>query len=598
MIIQTWRFPMRPFPRLGTLAFALFLLPAAVMADDTLGTPRTCVSDDGQLLASEDTVPSRLLFGSKAVPLPAAPDWTADSVRAIGGMKFADPDGDNDLDLVLGNYQQTGYPPVNEYQNEIHFNTGGVLETSPTWIATVMRHTGDVRVADVNGDGYEDLYFANGGSGFQPSTLYLGGPGGPATTPDWLDGTSMWTVGGALADLDGDEDVDLVQANQGISPIPTRPAQVFYGNGATFETFPSWVSADSVISNTAAAIDLDGSSEVAVTGLSFAADGSRRLFRIPHASVQSIDRVEVVPGPTPRFTLDREAGRIFFASAPAAGRSVEVDYTYALYPDVAFARWVNYATAVYHNSSGTLPATPTWTTGDPGATDRGLAFSDVDADGDLDMGLGSSGDPTTLWRNDGGVLTGPTWMANGSLYFGTQEIAWGDVDADGDDDLATIEFGNGHLRVFLNQGGTLETTPSWFYDFSTSASSLAWGDVNGDGFLDLAAGTARGPAVVFLNTGALTNAPDVSRGFAERLEAAPNPFLEWTTISGIEPGGGDVEIFDVCGRRVAEIDVSAGASAVRWDGRDEAGGHVSPGVYFVRQEAEEGIRTARLVRVR
>lgn len=588
---------MKSRPRPAFLALALLLLPPAAVASDTPDTPRTCVSDDGQLLAEEDAGPSFLLFGSSTVPLPAAPDWTADSVRAIGGMKFADPDGDQDLDLVLGNYQQTGFPPVNEYQNEIYFNTGGVLETSPSWVATVKRHTGDVQVCDVDEDGYEDLYFANGGTGFHPSTLYLGGPGGPATTPDWLEGTTMWTVGGALADLDGDGHVDLVQANQGISPLPTRPAQIFYGNGSTLETFPSWMSADSVISNTAAAVDLDGSSDVVVTGLSFAADGVRRIFRLPHPSVQSIDRVEVAPGPTPRYTLDRAAGRIFFAFAPAAGRSVEVDYTYALYPDIAFARWVNYATAVYHNTSGTIPTTPTWTTGDPGGTDRGVAFSDVDADGDLDMGLGNSGDPTALWRNDAGTLTGPTWMADSSLYFGTQEIAWGDVDADGDDDLATIEFGNGHLRVFLNQGGTLETTPAWFYDFASSASSLAWGDVNGDGFLDLAAGTARGPAVVFLNTGPPTDAPVVSRGFTERLEAAPNPFFERTTISGVEPRGGDVEIFDARGRRVARIAV-AGLPGVSWDGRNRTGGRVPAGVYFVRQDTEKGVRTGRIARVR
>lgn len=586
-------------PRVTRLRLLGLLGASLLLVVSSSAAPVTSVSDDGQLTVTEDTdAPSRFLFGSSTVPLPAMPDWESDSTRAIGGMRFADVDDDGDLDLALGCYQQTGFPPVNEFENLIHFNLGSALETSASWVAAVERHTGDCQTADVNGDGYADLYFANGGQSLQASTLYLGGPSGPSTTPSWNGSGGVWTVGGALADVDGDGNLDLVQANQGNSIVPFRPAQVFYGDGTTFELTPTWVSADSVISNTAAVADLDGDSELTVVAYSFAADGVRRIFTLPQAALASIDRVEVVPGPTPRFTVDRAAGRVHFASPPANGASVEVDYVHALTPDLAFARWVNFPTAVYRNDGGTISLTPTWDTGDPSATDRGAAFSDVDDDGDLDLGLGNSGDPTTWWENDGGALTAPVWAADAGLFFGTQEIAWGDVDGDGDEDLATIEFSNGHLRVFLNDGGTLETIPSWVYDFSSSASSLAWGDVNGDGFLDLAAGTARGPATVFLNTGPPTAAPEVSRGFAERIAASPNPSAGRTRLGGLDPSGGDVEIFDARGARVAMLTRPAGDADVRWNGRDGAGRPVSAGVYFARQQAAEGIRTGRIVRVK
>jgi hypothetical protein len=577
------------FAALGLGALAAHAQPAAC----------TSVSDDGLLVAEEAaSIPDRLLFGSSDVPLPAAPDWTSDLVRAIGGMAFGDFDGDEDLDLALGCYFQSGFPPVNEYENLIHFNAGGTLETTPSWVSAVERHTTDCRVADLNEDGYDDIYFATG-SVSSGSELYLGGPGGPSTSADWLSNDTVFAVGGGFGDIDGDGNLDLVQANQGTTTNPVRPVQVFFGDGTTLETVPSWQSADSTISNTVAIADLDGSSQVAVIGFALAADGSRRIFRVPHVPVEAFDRVEVVGAATPPHTLDRESGRVHFASPPAGGSTVEIDYRHASAPDVAFSRWVNYATAIYHNTGGGLPPTPTWDTGDASATDRGTAFSDVDGDDDLDLALGNSGDPTVLWRNDGGVLADTVWAADSSLFYGTQELSWGDVDRDGDEDLATIEFSNGHLRVFLNRGGELDRSPSWFYDFNGSATSLAWGDVNGDGFLDLAAGLARGEVALFLNVGPPTGVPDAqpARTLAA-LRAHPNPAPSRTRIEGLTADGGPLEIHDATGRAVRTLPRQGQATEVLWDGRDAAGRPVAPGVYFVRQESAAGPRTGRVVVLR
>jgi hypothetical protein len=581
------------------VAVALVTLSAPAAADGPNPPRPHTVSDDGKLV-SEDYLPAPpagLLFRADEVPLPATPDWTADSVRAIGGLKCADVDGDGDLDLVLGCYQQTGFPPVNEYQNMIHFNAGGTLETSAGWIGATERHTSDVRVADVNNDGYPDLYFANGGSSLQPSEVHFGGPGGPPTTPDWTASDATWSVGGTFADVDGDGNVDLIQANQGNTINPFRPVQVFYGDGTTLEVNPTWQSADSAISNTAAAVDLDGGSEVAVTDHTLAGDGSRRVFQLPHASLVSVDRVQVVGGGTPLFTVDREAGFIHFESAPAGGTTIEVDYTYPQYPDLCFSRWVNFETCVYHSNAGTLPSDPTWGTGNTDS-DRGIMFSDVDGDGDLDAALGKASAQTELWDNAAGTLTGPVWLADSTLFFSTQDQAWGDVDSDGDEDLATVNFGGGAVRVYLNRNGVMDELPSWTYTLSASGSAICWGDVNGDGRLDLAAGSARGPAIVFLNEGPSgVDAPAVAGGGAMRLSASPNPFDVSTAIAGLAADGGNVEVFDLLGRFVARVPATGGRRAV-WDGRDESGARVAAGVYLVRQTADDGIRTGRVVRVR
>jgi hypothetical protein len=67
----------------------------------------------------------------------------------------------------------------------------------------------------------------------------------------------------------------------------------------------------------------------------------------------------------------------------------------------------------------------------------------------------------------------------------------------------------------------------------------------------------------------------------------PNPFAAATTIqfSIGRSGRGDLSVFDVSGRvvrRLADGWLESGPHALRWDGRDDAGRRVAPGVYFYR----------------
>jgi Flp pilus assembly protein TadD len=73
---------------------------------------------------------------------------------------------------------------------------------------------------------------------------------------------------------------------------------------------------------------------------------------------------------------------------------------------------------------------------------------DVEADGDLDVVLGTkSGDPTVL-RNNGDGTFAPIHPFAG--VSGIQQFAWADLNGDGNPDAALID-GSGRLRVFLNQ---------------------------------------------------------------------------------------------------------------------------------------------------
>ena len=79
----------------------------------------------------------------------------------------------------------------------------------------------------------------------------------------------------------------------------------------------------------------------------------------------------------------------------------------------------------------------------------------------------------------------------------------------------------------------------------------------------------------------------LSTGPAYLQMPRPNPFASSTEIEFVleRPGLADVSVYDVGGRRVARLvneSYPAGAHRVAWAGRDDDGGALPSGVYFVR----------------
>ncbi len=93
----------------------------------------------------------------------------------------------------------------------------------------------------------------------------------------------------------------------------------------------------------------------------------------------------------------------------------------------------------------------------------------------------------------------------------------------------------------------------------------------------------------------------IAAGFGLR-GAWPNPFTRTSSLDFTLPRAGhaDLVVFDVAGRvvkRLLSLDLPAGAHAAAWDGTDDAGRVVRPGVYFYRLTAPGASSTRRAVRV-
>src|SRR5687768_5687518 len=81
---------------------------------------------------------------------------------------------------------------------------------------------------------------------------------------------------------------------------------------------------------------------------------------------------------------------------------------------------------------------------------KSVAVGDVDADGDLDLVVGSESQPDVVYLNDG---TGnfPTGRAFNTGVDETNSVAVGDMDAGGDLDIIAGNYGRQNV-VYLNNG--------------------------------------------------------------------------------------------------------------------------------------------------
>ncbi len=89
------------------------------------------------------------------------------------------------------------------------------------------------------------------------------------------------------------------------------------------------------------------------------------------------------------------------------------------------------------------------------------------------------------------------------------------------------------------------------------------------------------------------------------MHVAPNPFTTTAAVRFAAPaeGAARLEVMDVAGRRVRSLDAGSGPAGngtrtVVWDGRDERGQAITPGVYFVRLATNAGTQVERVVHIR
>lgn len=404
--------------------------------------------------------------------------------------------------------------------------------TQPDQRIELRRQIGGLKIVDIDGDGLNDLVaVCYVSQSFPPydnarDMVFMGTGSGIALSPGWIADQDTHTGDVQIGDMNNDGLQDVVTIHGGLRRDNVR---IYFNAAGGLPTSPGYTSNTSrTMWGTAgvlADMDQDGDLDLVTTNQGVSPDPFRPVLMFANTGT----------------TLT--TGSVWQSGDEAVQNGIDAsDITGDGYPDLAVAKWVNFSSALYRNTTGTPEALPFAQVATDG-TDRGALFCDLENDGVSEIAFG--GDPSRVYDLSGSTLT-PRYASN-PPFAGPQEIGFFDIDADGDEDFIEIHFSDGRAHIYLNQGGVLDTDPSWSYDASEVGTALALGDLNNDGRDDLVLGYSGDTSIrVFFADAAACPADLTGDGVLDffDISAFINAFAAMDPIADFN-GDGNFDFFDV-----------------------------------------------------
>ena len=439
---------------------------------------------DGRVVFVDGTGAGRLLYGALAAVDAAGTRLPADLAVRDGRVQVRVADAGAIFPIAIDPLIQSSGFSFEPNVTNAHLGTS---------VATA---------GDVNGDGYSDVIVGSPGENTNTGEayLFLGGPGGLATTPAWwATGTAQQDYFGqsvaTAGDLNGDGRADVVVGAPGISTFTaTAPgyAVVYYGQ-ATAPYLGSPISLPST---------------ACITGV--AASTADFGFSVSTAGDVDADGVDdvMIGAPSTLLSSDvppKRTGMVcIFPGHAGTGISASSSY-HLLAPDPL-------STPPFGRISGFGASVST--------------AGDVNGDGIRDVLIGAPSSQTAtsgvgatfLYRGTGGSPA-LSWVQagdNANANFGTSVANAGDLNGDG---FADIVIGAPHNGAYLANSGAVfifhgadsasgisvpatdcdpsniyTTIPAQYCDFGPAAgaqmgaSVATAGDLNADGYADVAVG--------------------------------------------------------------------------------------------------------------
>ncbi len=347
-----------------------------------------------------------------------------------------DVDGDGDLDLIFGHGVVFGSfaQPNGLLLND---GRGTFADVSATQLPAVSHSTTDLAIGDVDGDGDPDLVFANKssfGSRWQ-NHLHLNDGAGAFTdaTAARMPVDTDDTEAVLMADIDGDQDLDLVFGNNGGAGAGQQNKLYLNDGAGTFTDVTSGqmpIGLDRTQSMAAGDVDGDGDLDL--------------VFGEARARIYINNGSGTFTEPAESFSSTLSATHWDIAMGDVDG-DLDLDLVFAAGP-----RPVLY---LNDGSGFFVDVTATWMP-PAAANPYSVTLDDVDLDGDLDLVVGGS-TQNRLYLNDGAAayVDVTTRMPVDGEW--THGVATGDLDGDGDTDL--VYGSDTSSRVYFNLLRQLDT---------------------------------------------------------------------------------------------------------------------------------------------